>query len=211
MKWQILILTQPSRATMLAQLLTLFHGQLVHLSPCTDQIEIITKFHDPKLTLGENRQKMREDATAEYISFVDDDDLVPLYFVREILPLLDGVDQIGFKLKYFSDRMEQHPCYHSLKHGNWRQTINGRVVGESGAGFYRDISHLNPMRRDLALKKKMSGGVGEDCRWAAEMRGLVKTEHYVDKYMYWYLWRGNKNDAKDALDPWRLNLIGALR
>jgi hypothetical protein len=206
MKWQILILTQPSRAAMLAQLTDLFFAQAADMR----SVQWIIRQFDSKLTLGENRQKMREEATAEYISFVDDDDLVPRHFMRTILPLLDGVDQIGFKVKYFSDRREQHPCFHSLKYGNWTQTVHGRVVGESGAGFYRDISHLNPMRRTLALQKKMHGGVGEDCRWAADMRGLVKTEHYVDDFLYWYLWRGNKNDAKDALDPWRLNLINQL-
>jgi hypothetical protein len=33
----------------------------------------------------------------------------------------------------------------------------------------------------------------------------------VDDFLYWYLWRGIRDDAKDATDPWRSALIEQLR
>ena len=115
---------------------------------------------------------------------------------------VDGVDQIGFQLQCYMANKLLAPTYHSLSGSNWYSNENGH---------YRDISHLNPMRRELALRKPMSGGYGEDHRWADAMRGLVKTEHYVDKILYHYIARSRKDDRKDFNDPWRLQMIEKLR
>jgi len=207
MKWEILILTQPSRQHFLVQLYWLLNPQLKG-----KDVSVTTALFDPALTLGANREKMRQAATGDYISFLDDDDLVAANFVDRIFPLLDGADQIGFNVKCFSDKAELGTAFHSLQHGRWYQTVNGRLGGIPG-GYYRDISHINPMRRELALRCPMAGGIGEDCRWANDIRalGIVKTEHYIDELLYFYLWRGNKNDTKDAMDPWRLAFIERLQ
>jgi hypothetical protein len=211
MKWQILILTQPSRAAMLAQLLNLLREQMAEWPPFGEKIQVLTRLFDPKLTLGENREKLREQATAEYISFVDDDDLIPKHFIRTIFAHLTGVDQVSFNVKCFSDKHELGPAFHSLQFKHWHQ-LNGRLEGTK-PGLYRDISHVTPMRRTLAMLCKMEGGIGEDCRWATAMRatGKVKTENYIEDFLYFYLWRGRRDDAKDATDPWRLNFIKQLR
>jgi hypothetical protein len=221
MKFQILILTQRARAEMLLQLLSILEQQISALGLNKfDQVDILICEDEPgswmrwsdgssPVQVGEKREAMRQKSQGEYICFLDDDDLIAPNYISSILPLLDGVDQVGFEVKMYSGHELQAPVYHSLKYGKWINPVNGRM-GLEGA-YCRDISHINPMRRELALQVPMSGGIGEDCRWAAAMRGKVKTEHYVNSALYYYLWRPNKQDAKDAMDPWRMELIDKLR
>jgi|SRR5579859_372183 len=209
MKWQILILTQPSRREFLRQLTELLEPQIksLGLRRC-ESVEVITTEFDPKYDLGTNRQKLKEQSDAEYISFIDDDDLVAPDYIASILPLLDGVDQVGFNFACHIDHAPALIAEHSLKHTGWYVEPG---TPSKPVKLCRDISHMTPMRRELSLAKPMSGGFGEDRRWADAMRGLVKTEHYVDKVLYYYLSRTRKNDAKDANDPWRIEFLEKLQ
>ncbi len=197
MKWQILILSAPGRNEFIRQLL----AQLVLQTDGVD-VGVSIQNHSGIETIGEAREQMRRKSSAYYINFVDDDDLLAPDYVSRILPLLDGVDQIGFKVQGYHNGQMMKPTIHSLYCGSW---------WENEYGFHRDISHINPMRRELALQVPMSGGPGEDHRWANAMRGKVKTEHYIPNVLYHYLYRNPKNDATDALNPKRLELLDSLR
>ena len=65
-------------------------------------------------------------------------------------------------------------------------------------GHYADFSHLEPMRRELALRVPMSGWPADDVRWAEDLRNLniVRTEHYLDEILYYYLTRSQKPELK---------------
>jgi len=186
-KWNILILSQPDRARFLARLLAVLKPQIEE----HPDIEVITRMFDSSLDLGANRQAMLNVASGTYVCFVDDDDLIPASYISTIYPLLDGVDYIGFQLQYFADGVKQNPTYHSLRYKDWNADRNGA---------YRDISHVNPIRRELALLVPMSGGFGEDERWARALRkkNVVKTEHYVNSVMYYYYFRSDKRSMNPA-------------
>ena len=196
--WQILILTQPSRAAMLEQLTRCLYRQFDAVAE--DRIETLVWDFDKKLSLGENREAMRQAAKADYISFFDDDDLPAPDYVETISPLLDGRDYIGHQLQGYRDCAPMKMTYNSLQFPGWY---------EDAKGYYRHISHICPIRRDLALRVAMEGGFGEDCRWAEALRklGIVQTEHVINKVMYHYLWRQLKNDRHDAFDARRMALL----
>lgn len=158
---------------------------LEHLMPqITDDVEVKVMFSDPLHTLGENRQIMIENAQGEYVNFIDDDDMVPSDYVAKIYPLLNGVDYVGFPVKVFRGGLFWQMSYHSLKHRDWKTW---------GDTAFRDISHLNPMKRTLAIQGNMEGNHGEDGRWAKRLRelGIVKTENYIPEPMYFYYSRPN--------------------
>lgn len=191
MKWCIQTLTQPSRSSFLAGLCASLNPQLV-----PGVCHMIRTF-DPTLSLGENRQRMREESDAEYVSVCDDDDKISDHYVQRILPLLDGVDYIGFRVQAYEDGVPlPGPTYHSLMCGSWFD----KTYADGSKSWHRNISHLNPIRRELALKVPMYGGFAEDSRWAGEMSrlGIVKTEHFVDEVMYFYL---SRTDKKDGVQP----------
>lgn len=191
MKWSILILTMRERKLMLDRLLDCLAPQ-VEKFPL---IEVMVRTDNRKQSVAQQRQDMMEKAVGEYINFIDDDDMVAQNYVESIYPLLDGVDYIGFPVKVFRDGNPYSVSYHSLKHRDWK-------------GFeyvsFRDISHLNPIKRELALKAKFEGGYGEDHRWALQLRNLriVKTEHYIPEQMYFYYMRTKKCEfsSPESLD-----------
>jgi hypothetical protein len=97
------------------------------------------------------------------------------------------VDIVGFECSLFVDgELDPKRDYHTITAGSWYN---------SETAYYRDISHLSPIRREIALASPMEGGHGEDGRWADRMRalGVIKTEHYIGRVMYFYLFRNGKN------------------
>jgi hypothetical protein len=172
--WDILICSIAHRTGMLEVLLRELQRQLVPgvgVRVCRDNLEA---------SVGEKRQRLVESSQADYVSFVDDDDMVSMDYVAKILDALrERPDYIGFRVYYTEGGSLGLPAYHSLVHGDWFETDQG---------LYRDISHLNPIRRELALKARFDGGRGEDVRWASDLRklGCIRSEIWVDGEVYWY-------------------------
>lgn len=205
MKWDILVLTQPSRRQFMEQL----YGEM--LLQAHPDFNIKPGFFDTSKTLGENRNILRAQSKAEYISFFDDDDWPAPDFIAKILPLLDGVDYIGFQVQCYCQHMNwirYGETYHSLEYGS-----RPDPWAREGKKFFRDLVHINPIRRELAIQADFDGNFGEDCRWATKLRklGIVKTQHYIPEVMYHYLWRAVKNDETDATDPVRMALLDSIR
>jgi hypothetical protein len=142
------------------------------------QVTVTALFNHGERPLGYVRQSLVESATSRYVSFVDDDDELPDYYVSEVVPLLDGVDYVGWQMQCYIDRVRQKPTYHSIRYHRWYDDRNG---------YYRDVSHLNPIRTELARQADFRlGEPPEDVHWSTQVRPLVKTEHYIDKIMYHY-------------------------
>lgn len=183
MKWAILTPTMATRRTFLMRLADCLGPQMV--PEVRWNICELENFE----SLGAKRDHLKESTDAEYISFIDDDDLVAPDYVSRILPLLDGVDYVGFRLQASEDGIDlEKPTFHSLLCGGWF---------ESKYAYHRDISLLNPMRRELSIQVPTRYDFGEDSHWANEMRsmGIVKTEHFIEETMYYYLSRPNKTDG----------------
>jgi glycosyltransferase involved in cell wall biosynthesis len=204
MIWQILIVTQPSRYEFLRQLNAALTRQILALGlRRSEQVELLTLMTAPGglFGVGDFREQLRHKATADYICFLDDDDWIAPNYVEKILHELKKTpDYVGFEVLGFHDYTPTKRDFHMLSAGKWFET---------DFAFWRDISHINPIRRDLAMCVPMSGGFGEDHRWADEMRArkLLKDATYIDEVLYYYLYRSRKNDAMDAHHPARLALI----
>jgi len=129
---------------------------------------------------GDKRQALLEASRAQYVSFVDDDDEVSPFFVPRIMGALScGPDYVGFKVNYWDDGELAMQAEHSLRYDGWH-TWPEKLI--------RDISHLNPLRRELALDGRFTGDSSEDHDWAAGVRasGRVRDEEWVTEVMYEY-------------------------
>ena len=172
-KWSILIATLARRGDALGQVLADLGPQLAATG---DQIEVVALRNHAERPLGDVRQSLVDDARGEYISFVDDDDRLPDYYVSRVLPLLDGVDYIGWRMQCYEHGRPLNPTFHSLQYSRWFETPDA---------YYRDISHLNPVRRELAADFRCERPP-EDVDWVIRMRGRLTTEHFIDDVMYHY-------------------------
>lgn len=150
------------------------------------QIEVLIFFNNFERSIGYIRQKLLEGAAGEYICHVDDDDMVPDDYCDTIFPLLDGVDYIGFQVKFIDRGKDMPPVYHSLRYSSWHQDADG---------YYRGITHLNPIRTELARTSSfpVERTIGEDEQWANGIKAA--TEHFIDRPMYIYNHEGDEADA----------------
>lgn len=196
-RWTILICTLSSRSDRFVHLMQ-------HLLPQVDRAEgwvtVSALWNNGEQSLRGMRQDLVENAQSAYVNFVDDDDELPSYYVEKVLPLLDGdTHYIGWRMQCIYDGTWLKPTYHSLQYSTW---------WDDPAGFYRDISHLNPIRRDLALKygnyRTTTGRHGtEDANWTVQMRGHVESEKYIPDCMYYYHARSDGAAAghRESIEP----------
>lgn len=146
----------------------------------------VTAWHNngtPHLT--EIRQRMNETATSDYVSCIDDDDLVPDYFVATVMDALIGnwPDYVGWLVQCYSDGTPTAISEHNLKHRRWWNETDR---------YFRDISHINPIRRSIALTadyRRAKPGQAEDRAWVQQLRrgGRLKHQVMIDRIMYHYL------------------------
>lgn len=186
-KWSILVATLGQREERFKRLLSVLAPQVEKYG---GQIEILAYWNNFDRPLPEIRQSLVEEARGQYVSFIDDDDLVPSYFCDEVMERLGTVDYIGWQMQAYTNGEKLKPTFHSLKYEKWF---------DDDKGYYRNTSHLNPIKREIALKESfiVPQGVAEDEAWATRIAKHVKTESYIDKVMYEYIhdqtdsvWRG---------------------
>lgn len=174
----ILILSIESRAELLARLLETLRPQL------TDEVELLIE-HGPQ-SIGAKRNALLARSTGQYICFVDDDDLVADDYVATILDAtrLDP-DAIGFRLSYSVDGTFDGNALHTIRNAKW-ETVN-----RDGAKVYlRTPNHLNPVRRSIAIRHPFPEiNHGEDHDYSKKIAPTIRTEVYIDRVMYHYLYQ----------------------
>ena len=129
---------------------------------------------------GEKCATLLASSSADYVSYIDDDDMVaPSYVDRVLAALAEGPDYVGYPVLWTIDAVPQLPVEHSLRHGRWENLPDMLV---------RDISEKNPLRRELAELGWWDGGYAAEQQWAYWVRstGRVKTEVWIPEPMYYY-------------------------
>lgn len=177
MKLSILIATIGRRRDKFASLLRTLNPQV---QAHHGEVEITAYWNNGEIPVGEIRRALIEQAKGEYVCFIDDDDSVPESYCDQIVKAIQSKpDYIGFRVQFFNEGVEAKPVFHSIKYSHWH---------EDERGYYRGVTHLNPVKRSIALQGDFgnSRNAGEDARWAHSVTPLVKTEEYIDKVMYFY-------------------------
>ena len=199
MRLSILICHLEGRATFKPLLETL-KLQIENLSfKDSKGVEIIVETDNGEMTVGKKRNILLEKASGDYVCFVDDDDMVPDYFVAEILKAIVSRNWfipepakfipgsvgwslwphvIGLKGHYTVGDGKPQTFIHSIRYKEWK-TVDGI--------HQRCPNHLNPVKRELALKAGFTEkDHGEDLDYSMALLPLLKTEVFVDRVMYYY-------------------------
>lgn len=180
--WTILIPTIPQRAMLLERLLGILIPQL---DVYAGAVTVLAWRNAGRPTLGEIRDGLVRDAPGRYVSFIDDDDRVPDYYVAEFMAAFaEDPDHVGFQLDYSTNGIGQEIVDHSLRHRRWHRSSDGRLL--------RDFTHIDPIRREIAMHGTFvthRPNRAEDRHWVKQVRPYVGTEVYIDKIMYYYEWR----------------------
>jgi len=148
--------------------------------------------NDGQVSIGKKRDRMLYQATGDYIVFIDDDDLVSDNYVDLVLGALEeGPDCVGIHLLHYVDSNLLGKTYHSLKYSHWYDEPDPERPG--GMLFYRNPNHLNPVKRDIALRVGFPDlAFGEDREYSMGIFPYLKTEVYIEPPIYFYHERGKK-------------------
>ena len=175
--WQILIASLEHRHAKLKRLLECLAPQII------PSVSVLIYRDNLDKPIGIKRQVLLDTATSDYVSFIDDDDLVsPRYVERVAQAMRKRPHYVGWEQVFTLDGVDQGPVFHSLANGlEWRN--------ENGA-HYRGIAHTNLIRRDLALLGRFDRvltGPGEDYAWIMELAatGRVTDEIYINEPLYY--------------------------
>jgi len=174
-KLSILICSLSSRADKLQRLMTVLQPQV------NDAVEILIKTDNGEMTIGAKRNLLLEEATGEYIAFVDDDDLVSEDYVKKILEATESKpDCCGIQGIITFQGQSPRMFIHSLKYKEWFEQNNV---------YYRCPNHLNPVKREIALLVKFPElNFGEDKDYSNRLVTLLKEERFISGVIYHYLY-----------------------
>lgn len=183
MKLSILICTLPERAQLLQRLNNILLPQVGRR-----KAEVEIKYHDAgrSMTTGDKRNQLIGSCEGEYFCFVDDDDLVPIYYVDEMLKAISKTpDVVTFK------------GYMTTNGGDRRNfTIKlGSLYIEKNNHYYRFPNHLCAFKKELVQDIKFpSVYQQEDYLWSKQINDnrILKSEVHIDLDMYHYDFRTNK-------------------
>jgi hypothetical protein len=188
--WSIGIATLASRREKLARLLAVLLPQC----EADGRVEVLGFWDNGERSLADKRQVTLEAARGEFISFVDDDDMVDPQFVHWVAGAMTSghfvrpsggdalPDYIAFEHAYYISGVRQGVrILTGLQYTSWTDEPGGGVL-------YRDITQVNPVRTELAktadFRAKSLGA--EDWSYVCQVRPLLRTQVDVPRVLYHY-------------------------
>lgn len=186
--WTILVPTLGQREELFLRLMGVL---LPQLDEHEGRVRVLAWRNNGTPPVSEIRDALLAAAGSDYVTFIDDDDLVPEYYVAEIVrAIAERPDHVGFKIEYSTDDEHREIVDHSLRWRKWGRSHDGQL--------YRDVTHIDPIRTDLAVRGRfrVRAGRAEDRVWVKQVRKFLRTEVYIDRIMYHYLYR-------EGITAWR--------
>lgn len=188
----ILIPTVNDRFHFLKRLLKIIDAQIdrTRIQVC---IEADQGERNGGMTIGEKRNRLMMQSVGEYQAFIDDDDRVSEHYFDQILSAIDrgkqryaqGVDVIGIEWELTKDNQDiPSRAIHSIRYPE---------IKYRGGVLYRPPSHLNPVKRSLALQVPFPHvSWQEDFDYAKRLFPLLKSEEMTKEPIYFYDYRSKK-------------------
>jgi hypothetical protein len=175
----ILICTLPERTEKLARLMAILKPQIENIN---DLVEI--KIHDAgrSMPTGTKRNELIVQSQGHYFCFIDDDDVVPEYYVEELLNAIMKTPDVITFIGYMTTN--------GLKRENFTIRLGSDYVTVDGH-HYRFPNHLCCFKRSAVDQVRFQDiWYQEDYRYALEIKNknLLQSEVHIEKVMYWYDW-----------------------
>lgn len=193
----ILLATVFSRADLFAKLYDHVNAQTKG-----KPVEIIVAADNKEISIGKKRQNLLEQATGDYIAFIDDDDWVADDYVDRILAALEtSPDCVGFKIKCTTNGKNPEMASASMKYPKWDDN-------KDGFRYVRSCYHKCPHRRSIALMVGFPDlRYCEDRPYSEGIMRHIKTEVYIDEVMYFYRYSSGESFYK----KYGIHNLGAKR
>lgn len=149
----------------------------------TGQVEIKINDAGRGMTTGRKRNELIALSSGEYFVQIDDDDVVPVYYVDELMKAIaSSPDVVTF-------------CGYMTTNGQNRENFViqlGEAYEKRKGVYFRFPNHLCCYKRSVVAHVKFPNVTHtEDYQWAVEVKRqrLLKKEVHIDKDMYHYDYR----------------------
>lgn len=142
-------------------------------------VEIVICTDEKKLKVGEKRNLLLKAATGSYVSFVDDDDIVSDDYVSELLTAMKSdCDIIVFDVIMYQNGKKMFDVSYDK---DYRRDYS------EGNQAFRLPNHIMCFKSSIAKGHEfMKINYGEDGIWARKVNRRIKTQHRIDKVLYYY-------------------------
>lgn len=188
-KLSILIATIDKRQDKFTELYRSLIKQ-IHSGGFEHKVEVVFFKDNQTHNVGYKRNKLIEASKGEYVCFVDDDDKVHENYVKILYDALKtNPDCVSCTGTTYKPNKEPFNFVHSLKYH--------KAFKENNVA-YSPVYHLNPVRREYAIKAKFPDqNYNEDTTWARRLYDLklLKTEVEIKEPYYFYYLDYNKSEA----------------
>lgn len=143
------------------------------------EVEVITVIDNKTRMLGTKRNDLLNMAQGDYVVFVDDDDRVSDDYVQQLLDAVTvGADIITFEVEVSLNGNHPKPCYYDMRY---------KADYNLPDSYHRLPNHIMAVKRELALATKYQDILkGEDADYSKRLAPLLKTQHIIEKVLYYY-------------------------
>jgi hypothetical protein len=192
--WSVLIPTIPGRETGFRALLSSIREKVSRLCPQM-RVEFCVAFDNREMSIGMKRQRLLNDATGKYLSFVDDDDDVTDAYIEDVWACIQGEHHV---MRLWG-QMSQYKFVHSV---DVKITDKMATQGPDPV-FQRPPNHLNPMLSVIAKMVPFKNAVhGEDLDWTLSLyrTGFLTREYQSDASRIHYIYNlGERKVHSDVI------------
>lgn len=157
------------------------------------ELEFIMMKDKKEITIGKKRQLLYAAANGKFGVQVDDDDFIRYDAIISIMNAIKehpDVDCITYKELCIFDGQRVQSCNHSLKYKSWQDNHDG--FNYVRTPFFKDV-----IRMDIARIPGLIPDIrySEDHEFAKNIYPLLKTEHWINEFVYIY--QHNSSEFKE--------------
>lgn len=151
-------------------------------------VEVLGLFDNQKRTVGQKRNDLLGISQGEYVAFLDDDDDISNDYVQQINDAIvynpSHPDVVIFNIE--NPVRKGHKIIGKYDIRIRKETSYPQAVK---TGSYKSYPrHTHVWKRRLAIEHKFpKKNFGEDTVWARNISAEAKTQHKIDKVLYYYL------------------------
>lgn len=156
------------------------------------QVEVLILTDNKRMMLGEKRNRLVELSQGMYYVFIDDDDRIESTYVSDILNATSsGSDMITFKAMVKINDEDPKVCVYSKEFDSDENTEES---------YHRLPNHICAVRRDIGRQVSFPNiKYGEDSAYSKLLKPLLKSQHTIDRVLYYYDFNSDTTETQEHL------------
>lgn len=158
------------------------------------KVEILMLVDNKKQPLGHKRSLMVDMAQGKYVVHLDSDDRIAETYLNDLLEATKSdADVITFTAMVSINGETAKPCYYSK---DFKKDYN------TNDAYYRIPNHIPCVKKEVSLNSSFpSIAYGEDSAYSKLLLPHLKTEHKIDKILYYYDFNDETTETQQHLNP----------